>query len=91
MELQDLSQDQKMASEEEKWLVVVLAMMMVTRCAEVAYQNILTNRQIELYIFVALYAVVCSLLIFGLLGLAFGDYMDTMGLYQTNNPVSCTK
>ncbi len=33
--------------------------------------------------------MICSLLIFGLLGLAFGDYMDTMGLYQTNNPVSC--
>lgn len=42
-----------------------------------------------MYIFAALYAVVCSLLIFGLLGLAFGDYMDTLGLYQTNNPVSC--
>ncbi len=42
-----------------------------------------------MYIYAALYAVICSLLIFGLLGLAFGDYMDTMGLYQTNNPVSC--
>lgn len=42
-----------------------------------------------MYIFVALYAVVCSLLVFGLLGLAFGDYMDTLGLYQTDNPVSC--
>jgi hypothetical protein len=42
-----------------------------------------------LYIFVALYAVLCSVLIFGVLGFAMGDYMDTLGLYQTNNPVSC--